>query len=339
MLLSALLIVSLGGCKGKISYYETAQEAMDKGNYEEAIENYNKAIMEDEKLQLSYRGAGISYFMTGDYDKAEEFFVRGLQEADGVVRDVELDMSYYLAEIYVCKGQDDKAIDVYTDIINFDSKQTDARIYRGTLYAKLNQTDKAKEDFKEVVLTNKDSVSIYYHCYNALASVNDEEAETYLQKGIACKDDSKEGLYMKGCLYKASNNLQEAKKFLEESKTAGYGKANYMLGQIAEEQGDYQTAIACYNDYMKVENPDVSEYERIINCKILNGDYDSAMENIDTAISNAGESQKKALRFEQIVILEKTGNYDSAKEKMNQYLSDYPDDENAKRENIFLKTR
>ena len=113
-----MLILTLAGCKNKISYYDNACTAMEKGNYEEAIENYNKAIMEDEELQSSYRGAGISYFRVGDYEKAEEFFVRGLRESKGIVSDIELDMSYYLAETYVCLGENDKALDVYTNIIN-----------------------------------------------------------------------------------------------------------------------------------------------------------------------------------------------------------------------------
>jgi len=338
VVLGVIIVLSLAGC-GKISYYSKAQTAMDEGNYEDAIDNYNKAIMEDEELQLSYRGAGISCFMIGDYVKAEDFFVRGLQESKGIVSDVELDMSYYLAETYMCMGQNEKALEVYTNIINFDKKQTDARIYRGTLYAKSNEIEKAKKDFDAAISENPDSISVFYHSYNALAGIDNEAADSYLKSGIECKDDSKEGMYIKGCLYKAANDFEAAKSSLNESKKAGVGKANYVLGEIAEAEGDLQTALSCYTDYMKVENPTVDEYAHIINCQIINGDYDGAMKNVEGAISNAGESEKKALRFEEIVVLEKTGNYDSAREKMNQYLADYPDDERAQRENVFLQTR
>ena len=45
------------------------------------------------------------------------------------------------------------------------------------------------------------------------------------------------------------------------------------------------------------------------------------------------------MKFEQIVALEKMGEFEEAKEKMVQYLSAYPDDEKALRESEFLQTR
>lgn len=333
-----LMVLALGGCKNKISYYDKAKTAMEQGNYEEAADNYSKAIMEDEQLQMSYRGVGICSFLTGDYVKAEDYFLRGLGESKGIVGDVELDISYYLAETYVATAKTKEAIDIYTNILEYDDKQSEALVYRGTLYVRAGEVEKAKKDFEKAANNEKDDVSVYYHAYNALKDV-DKTADEYLEKGLKCKDDSKESTYMKGCLYKASGDYDTAIKILSDSKEAGFGKSAFTLGEIYELKGDFTTAVSNYNDYIKVSNPSVAEYVTIINCQINAGDYEAAMKNCQSAITNAGESEKKALRFEEIVVLEKIGDFNAAKEKMTKYLEDYPDDEKAKREFEFLQTR
>lgn len=47
----------------------------------------------------------------------------------------------------------------------------------------------------------------------------------------------------------------------------------------------------------------------------------------------------KEMRFQIIGILEKLGDWDAAKQSVTEYLRDYPDDEQAKKEAVFLETR
>lgn len=331
--------VLLFGCSSNESYFDKAQKELENGNYEDAYDNYNKAIMEDQELAMSYRGAGICCFMEADYGKAEEFFVRSLQESKGIVGDVEMDLSYYLAECYVCQGKNDEALEVYSNILDYDSSQSDAKLYRGILYVNRGDTDKAKKDFKEAADENSKSISIYYHIYQALAGCQDEDAEVYLKKGLDCKGDSAEDIYMKGCLYNASGDVDSALELLLKSKKEGYGKASFLMGEIYENRGDVASAISNYDDYIKVSNVSVPEYVQIINCRIKSGDKDGAKADCEKAVSNADASQLQSMKFEQIVALEKMGEFDEAKEKMVQYLSAYPDDERALRESEFLQTR
>lgn len=333
--------VLLAGCGDKESYLNKAQVSLEGGKYEEALESYNKAIMEDEDLGLSYRGAGICSFMMGDYEKAEDYFVRALRESEGIVGELEIDLSYYLAETYVCLGQNDKALETYTNILNYDDTHTDARVYRGVLYIQNGEVDKAKKDFKRAVQGKNNNLTIgtYYKIYEALAACGDEEAQKYLEKGLECKEEGKEDIYMKGCMYDIANDSGKALEYLQKSKEAGYGKASFKMGEIYEKQGDLATAASCYNDYIKVSNVEPEEYVQIINCKINMGDMQGAKEDCENAVANADESQLQYMKFQQIVALEKMGEFQEAKEKMVQYLTEYPDDEKAQRESEFLQTR
>lgn len=339
LLLFAIATVVLTGCGKSENYYEKAQKELEGGNYEDALDSYSKAIMEDEELGMSYRGAGICCFMMADYVKAEDYFVRALQESKGIVGDKELDLSYYLAEDYVCQGKNNEALEVYTNIIDYDSSQSDARIYRGILYVNQGEIDKAKKDFAKAVEGKNNSLSACFQIYKTLAGCQDEDAEIYLKKGLECKGDKAEDLYMKGCLYNVSGNLDSALEYLEKSKKEGYSRAAFLIGQIYEARGDMESAIANYNDYIKVSNVSVSEYVQIINCRINSGDKEGAKADCEKAVANADASQLQAMKFEQIVALEKMGEFQEAKEKMNQYLTAYPDDEKAKKESEFLQTR
>ena len=66
----------------------------------------------------------------------------------------------------------------------------------------------------------------------------------------------------------------------------------------------------------------------------------------ESALSYVQEGQKEedseeqpALLFNEIVITEKMADYDSAKEKLREYLELYPGDIDAVRENYLLETR
>ena len=45
------------------------------------------------------------------------------------------------------------------------------------------------------------------------------------------------------------------------------------------------------------------------------------------------------MRRNEIICYENLSDFATAKQKMAEYLEDYPDDEKAQRENIFLQTR
>ena len=48
---------------------------------------------------------------------------------------------------------------------------------------------------------------------------------------------------------------------------------------------------------------------------------------------------KQEMRFNEIAAYEKTGDYESARTKLKEYVEDYPDDERAAKEAEFLETR
>lgn len=335
--LAALLL--LAGCGSKESYYEKACTAMEEGDYELAFEEYGKAIMEDEKLRDSYRGAGIACFMMADYDQAEEYFDRALKESKGKVGEREVDVSYYLGETYASQGRVEEAIDTYSNIIAFDKKQKDARLYRGILYVRQGDLEKGKKDFEKLLEEKEVTVGLCYQIYQALSTAGDEDAVTYLNKGLEVAGKSKEDLYVKGLLHMAASDSEAALSALEESRKAGYGKAAFSIGEIQESLGNLEAANASYDEYVKLSNVTPQEYVQIADCKIRSGDPEGAKSICEKAVANADKASLQYVRFQEVTILERMGEFQEAKTKLEAYLRDYPNDEKAKRESDFLSTR
>lgn len=338
LLMAALL---LGGCSGnKDEQLKQAEELMEKNDYTTALEQYNKAIMEDESLQLAYRGAGIASLKLGEYEKAEDYFLRALKESDGIVESTEIDISYYLAETEINLEKYDEALETYSNILELDSKETQAYLLRGSVYAKSGNIDKAKKDFNKSIQADKKNIEVYSKCYESLSQNGyKEEGETYLQKGLDCEAESKEDCYIKGKLYAAAGDEAKALEELSKSKQQGYSPAVFYLANLYEQKQDYDTAITFYDEYEKIANLSVSEYQAIAECKMKKEDYTGAFEVYQKAMEQAGESQKKILWFSKIVLYERSGDFATAKTEVEDYLGQYPDDAQALHEYEFLKTR
>ena len=63
------------------------------------------------------------------------------------------------------------------------------------------------------------------------------------------------------------------------------------------------------------------------------------MELFQQALEAGSPENEKSLRRNEIICYENLYDFAHAKEKMASYVKDYPEDEEAQRENIFLQTR
>ena len=82
-------------------------------------------------------------------------------------------------------------------------------------------------------------------------------------------------------------------------------------------------------------------YSIMGNCAMQTENYEMAVEHYEAALSmdDISEELKKETRYNLIAAYEYAGNVDKAKEKLEEYIADYPDDESAIREAEFLETR
>ncbi|RLG44327.1 MAG: hypothetical protein DRN81_04785 [Thermoproteota archaeon] len=184
------------------------------GQYEKAINDFNKAIEIDPSDAVAYTNRGTAYDNLGQYDKA----------IDDYNKAIEINSRYAEAynnrgNVYHKLGQYNKAIQDYNKAIEINPNYAKAYNNRGTAYADLNQYQQAMEN------------------YNKAIKLNPNYAEAYYNRGITYHYDL--GQYDKA--------LKDYNKAIEINPD--FVNAYYNRGNIYYDLGQYDRAI---NDYSKV---------------------------------------------------------------------------------------
>ena len=116
-------------------------------------------------------------------------------------------------------------------------------------------------------------------------------------------------------------------------------KAELYLAQTAEKLGDDETAAKYYRAYAENHADDSIVLEELGNMAMEKQDYVEACAYYQKGLKTTNPVNEQLLRRGEIAALEQLYNFEEAKERMAQYVLDYPEDEQAAREYLFLKTR
>ena len=126
---------------------------------------------------------------------------------------------------------------------------------------------------------------------------------------------------------------------MDQAVNKGDTKALLYMAQVYEAQGQEKKAKPVYENYLKKNGTDTSTMISLGEIQMESGKYEEALEMFQQALSTENPENEKRLRRNEIICYENLLDFASAREKMASYLEDYPEDEDAKRENIFLQTR
>jgi tetratricopeptide (TPR) repeat protein len=126
------------------TYFNRGVESSEKGDFREAISNFNKAIDVNPEFVVAYLNRGYSYSRRGEFDKAIADYTKA----------IELNPRYAVAYhnrgfVYRRMGEYDRAILDFTKSIEIDPKYASAYYYRGHIYHYKGEYEKAWEDIKK----------------------------------------------------------------------------------------------------------------------------------------------------------------------------------------------
>ncbi|SFC61436.1 Lipoprotein NlpI, contains TPR repeats [Butyrivibrio sp. YAB3001] len=315
---------------------------IESHDYDSAMESFTAAEEKGEDACLIHRGKGIVYVATGDYQAAADELMASLHADEGIVDDMDFDTNYYLAEAYYKLGEYNKAKEVYDAILGLRSKDGNAFYLRGVCELASGNHDGAYSDFTKAISLNAKDYSMIIMIYKSLNEYgyNDEAVnilQTAMDNGSAFMTN-----YEKGQISFYLGNNAEAQSYLEAARSERDQEKEpviLMLGQTGEKQGDYNYAISVYKTYLSENPASALIYNQLGMCQIKQGDYSAAIQSFQSGIDVGDQAYIKALRLNQITAYEYKGEFDTAKSLMDAYLQDYPSDEEAERENIFLSTR
>ena len=309
ILLFAVVTVFLSGCEEKIS---------DK---------------------LTYRAQGIESLGEGRSEDAENAFIRALSCSNGIIEQADIDISYYLA-VAEFKSGDFEAAHSTADAIAAIRPDDDGVYFRrGKIELAEGNKDAAMADFDKTVQLAPTNYDRFVGIYEELhAKGYDGEASAYLEKAISAGEKLSD--YNKGVLEYYLGSYTDARNDLENAKKSASGEdLTLYLGRTYEALGDDGYAMTLYEEYLRTDSSAGRVYEQLATCRLNKGDYEGALDTIESGLSLGGGQSQQGMMFERIVAYERLYDFASAKKYMEEYLELYPDDEVARRESVFLSSR
>ena len=338
-LAACLVVACFAGCgdgREKISEGMRALEALD---YEGALLLFEEADILEENQRLTARGRGIAYMGLTEYEQAIACFQEALAGSNGLVSDIDFDLNYYLAAAYTKNGQYEQAEANYDAILALRPEEKDAYFLRGNVRLALGDYEGALADFDKTIAMDSKNYDRILEIYECLAHYGmEKEGEQYLKQALE-SNDRQMSSYNRGRIYYYLGEYQKAYAALEEAKDKGDAESYLYLGKAYEATGDYNYASSVYNSYISKKGGNAVIYNQLGLCEMKKKDYGKALEAFQAGKQLEDASVLQSLSFNEIVAYEYLGQYKEAANLLEQYLKNYPDDENAKREQQFLSTR
>lgn len=153
-----------------------------------------------------------------------------------------------------------------------------------------------------------------------------------------------ENVYKKGVENLENKNYAAAQedfqKAVEDKKNVADSYRG--LGISFYEQEKYQDAIDAFENAVSSGTKETATlYNMMAVCKMQLESYEDAVTYYGKALTyqDCSDKMKQEIQFNIIVCYEKLEEWDKAKEKLEEYVAAYPDDEKASKEADFLKTR
>lgn len=333
------ILCLLTGCGGIGERTANATQMIQNLDYEGALEELAAAEEAGENLRLIERSRGIAYMGLTDYGQAAEAFLRSLAHSNGFVQNIDFDTNYYLAAAYTKDGRYSEAEEAYNAILALRPDEENAYFLRGNVRMSLGNFQGAKEDFDKVLSMDARNYDRLIEIYEILAYFGyEEDGQEYLQTALAA-GDKKMSNFSRGRIYYYQGEYQKACLALEEARGEGSAESYLYLGRAYEATGDYNYAASVYTSYLGQYEANAEVYNQLGLCEMAKGEYSKALEAFQAGMQLENSTMMQALSFNEIAAYEYLGEYERAYVLINNYLNNYPDDQQARREYDFLSTR
>ncbi len=315
------------------------------GRYEEALQVFDKAYVNKDMVitnrnnKRMYRGKGIAYYFMYDYVKAVEEFGKALSIR--ILTELDRDILYYAGSAQSIIGDYEEAVKTYTRLVNQNEKDDMAYNNRAYCYRILRDYEKSLADYDMAISLKPDFYNHYFGKYYLLMEQGETAAAAeVLTKASEIEVKTSQDQYNTAKLHYLQGDYDTALAEFSDGYANGFQEAYYYIGEIYRVKKDYPKAIYYYETYMDTGKPVSSEvYNQIGSCLIKTGQYEEALNYLEQGIAYGQAATIRTLKRNEIVAYEKLGRFEEAAAKLADYISRYPEDEDAVRESKFIETR
>ncbi|MDD6451932.1 MAG: tetratricopeptide repeat protein [Lachnospiraceae bacterium] len=293
----------------------------------------------DVKAQSSYKKAGISAMDQGHYKEAVSDFNKALKKSGTRITSEVIDINYYKACAQTLAGQNKDSMKTYTSIIDY-KESADAYYLRAAAYLKEGDTTKAMADFQKSLSLDKSDSERYLRIYHCLANAGHEkEADSFLDLLLDLPDKDKEVLQAKGQAMEIRKDYKNAIRYYKRALDKDLPEARIDLARAYLASNEKEKAEAEIASYQKSEKETAKSLNAIGELQMTEEKYGDALKSFQKGLKMKDSEMDRALRKNEIIALEYTGDFHKAKKQCESFIKDYPEDPDMTREYQFLETR
>jgi tetratricopeptide (TPR) repeat protein len=272
-----------------VSHANRATAYHDKGDYDQAIADYDEAIRLDPSDAEVFNSRGVAHHHKGDYDQA----IADYSEA------IRLDPKNAMAlrnrglVYHDDKGDLDRAIRDFDQAIRINPKYETAFIARGSAYSDKGDYDRALRDINTAIRLDPKDAKPYYHRGRTYWAKGDfgravADFDEYIKRDATYAH----AFYCRGRAYKALGDQGRAKQDYEHAVRLDSGIVGYQIRQgdkhadlrfIDERQLDL--AIQDYDGAIELDPTSATAYAKRAFAHLNKEGADRAIEDLDRAIA------------------------------------------------------
>ena len=315
--------IELDSNVNSIYYYNRGNAYFSLGKFENAIQDYNKAIDLNPNDDLSYNNRGNAYFSLGKFEDAIQDYNKAIDLNPN-------DASYYnnRGTTFANLEKYEDAIQDYNKTIDLNPNDNSAYFNRGTAFSYLNEYEKAIQDYNKAIDLNPNDASAYFNRGIAFTNLsNYEKAIQDYNKAIELEPNNASYYNNRGSLYINQGNYDEAiqdfSKSIDLNPIFTFGYSN--LGNLYNNLNEYEKAIEILNKAIELD-PNFSDACNAI--KIISTTQNNKKVNKfgkNGSKQNIKESKEPiySIIFNQINSLYMTGNYKKIEKELLPKIQDF----------------
>jgi tetratricopeptide (TPR) repeat protein len=271
-----------------------------------------------EMAYLSLFTLGTIRYTVSDWDGAITRLSNALSQAKQ--RTTVLDQSivyFYRGNAYKNKGDYDRALADYNQVLKLKPYAVNAYNNRGIAYSNKSDYNRAIADYNQAIKLQPDTAYVYYNrgiAYNKKGEY--ERAIADYNQAIKLQPDYTNAYNNRGNIY---NNKGEYERAIADYNQAiklqpDYTNAYNNRGWSYAQKGDYNRAVADYNQTLELDSKNFAAYNNRGYAYAQNGDYERALVDINQALK---------LKPNHPAIIDSKGFAYAGKGDYNRALADY----------------
>ncbi|MDF2873204.1 MAG: hypothetical protein K0R05_4779, partial [Anaerocolumna sp.] len=338
---------AIDGNKERADYYISyAMNLIQLKRYDDAIINFERSILDKDNgvvrknNKRAYRGEGIAYYRAYDYTSAIENFDKALKINE--LEDMNQDILSYKGKAQEKSGLYKEAAKTFTELLGNNKSNAQAYINRGDIYRKMGEYEKSLADYDKAIKLKASNYDYYLAKYFLLLDREDKDgAGEVLNQAAAINGTTEEDKFNMAKITYYKGDFETAIQMFGEAFGNGFTESYYYLGSIYEQQKDYENAVTNYSKYLETDggSDNGRAYNQAAESLMKLKNYDEALVYIEDGIKVNDISVNQDLKRNQIIVYEHLDRFEEAYKLVISYLKVYPEDEAAKKEAIFLKSR